>query len=447
MHRVRVRSLRVLVVVLALLIAGCSSQPEGAAPGGTSSGDAAQQVSITFWTAPNPTQEKFWREMADAYMAEHPDVKIEVAPIPESPSSEAGILTALSSGTKLTASENVFSGFGAQLASNDAIVPLDTLPGFEELVQQRKMDGLIEGWRFADGHVYILPIYSNAMLYGWRMDILRELGYEEPPRTYGEILELAEKLRSTDGDRFLLARKVLIEPQAWWERWFDTFTLYYAASDGKPFLEGNQLAADERAFVEVLRFYGELAKRDAILTRDVTDPFETGVAVWAPIGPWTLPYWKEKYPDLKVGEQVVFTPPPVPDGMPAGAATKTFADAKGVVIYRHASEAEQQAAWEFIRWVFSNPENDVKWFEATNMPPARGDLAENPAFKDVIARTPGLEAYAKAVPTAVPPMAHPNFEELHRLIGEQALAPVVQGQKNPEQAWQDLRRAIEEAIR
>ncbi len=89
----------------------------------------------------------------------------------------------------------------------------------------------------------------------------------------------------------------------------------------------------------------------------------------------------------------------------------------------------------------------MKWFEATNMPPARGDLAENPAFKDVIARTPGLEAYAKAVPTAVPPMAHPNFEELHRLIGEQALAPVVQGQKNPEQAWQDLRRAIEEAIR
>lgn len=443
----RIRPVLALLVMLALVMTGCSSQQEGTPAGTDSSGQAQQQVSITFWTAPNPTQEKFWREMAEAYMKENPNVKIEVAPIPESPSSEAGILTALSSGTKLTASENIFSGFGAQLANNNAIVPLDTLPGFNELVQQRKMEGLIEGWRFPDGHIYIFPVYSNAMLYGWRMDILKELGYDQPPRTYSEILELAEKLRATYKDKFLLARKVLIEPQAWWERWFDTFTLYYAASDGKPFLQGNQVVADEKAFTEVLRFYAELAKRQAILTRDVTDPFETGVAVWAPIGPWTLPYWQEKYPELKVGEQVVFTPPPVPDGATAGEATKTFADAKGVVIYRHASEAEQQAAWEFIRWVLSKPENDVKWFEATNMPPARGDLAENEAFKEVISKTPGLEDYARAVPTAVPPVAHADFEELHRIIGEQAVAPVVQGQKSPEQAWQDMKRALEEAVR
>ncbi|HEY8394712.1 MAG TPA: extracellular solute-binding protein [Thermaerobacter sp.] len=443
----RIRSVLALLVMLALVLAGCSGQQtESPATGSSGQEQEQQQVSITFWTAPNPTQEKFWREMADAYMKEHPNVKIEVAPIPESPSSEAGILTALSSGTKLTASENVFVGFGAQLANNNAIVPLDTLPGFNELVQQRKMEELIEGWRFPDGHIYIFPLYSNAMLFGWRMDILKELGYDQPPRTYSEILELAEKLRATYKDKFLLARKVLVEPQNWWERWFDTFTLYYAASGGKPFLQGNQVVADEKAFTEVLRFYAELAKRDAILTRDATDPFETGVAVWNVIGPWTLPYWKEKYPELKVGEQVVFTPPPVPDGVPADQATKTFADAKGVVIYRHASEAEQQAAWEFIRWVLSNPENDAKWLQETNLPPARGDLAENAAFQETLSKTPGLEDYARAVPTGVPPVAHAKFEEIHRIIGEQAVAPVVRGEKSPEQAWQDMKRALEEAV-
>ncbi|MDI3316260.1 MAG: extracellular solute-binding protein [Bacillota bacterium] len=402
---------------------------------------------MVFWSAPNPTQEKFWRTMAQEYMKDHPGVQVDVSPMPESPSSEAGILTALASGTKLTASENVFVGFGAQLVKSQAIVPLDTLQGYSDLIRSRKAEQLVAGWKFPDGHQYILPLYSNAMLYAWRMDILKQLGYQEPPRTYGEILALGQKLKSKYPDKYVLARKVLVDPNSWWERWFDFFTLYDAASDGAPFLNGTEVVADRAAVTKVMSFYKELDDKGYLLTKDATDPFETGLAVWNVVGPWTLPYWKEKYPELKVGDNVVLTPPPVPDDFPAGKTPKTFADSKGVVIYRNASPAEQQAAWEFIKWVLSDPRHDLTWLEMTGLPPARGDLTTDPVFRQYLAQNPGLAQYAGAVPTGVPPIQNEKFADLYTLMGERLMVPVLTGRKSPALAFDDMKAAWAEVLK
>lgn len=437
-----IRSCLSVVVLLALVLSGCGGSKQ---EGGAASGQG-DKVSIVFWSAPNPTQEKFWRTMAEEYMQSHPNVQIEVAPIPESPSSEAGILTALSSGSKLTASENIFVGFGAQLVNSEAVVPLDTLPGYDELIQARKAEAIVADWKYPDGHQYILPLYSNAMLFAWRMDILKELGYAEPPRTYGEILALGEKLKAKYPDKYVLTRKLLLDPNSWWERWFDFFILYYAASDGAPFLTGTEVTADRDAVMKVMRFLQEMNQRGYVLT-NAEDAFEQGLAVWDVVGPWALPYWKEKYPELKVGENVVFTPPPVPDGFPSDKAPKTFADAKGVVIYKHASEAEQQAAWEFIKWVLSDPKHDRQWLEMTGLPPARGDLTTNPEFEPYLKENPALARYAEAVPTGVPPIKHEKFVELHTRLGETLMVPVITGQKTPEQAFDDLVAAWAEVLR
>lgn len=428
-------------LALTLVLGGCggrSKPPEGG------SGD---QVSIVFWSAPNPTQEQFWKTMADKYMEEHPNVKIEVAPIPESPSSEAGILTALSSGQKLTASENIFVGFGAQLVESEALVPLDTLPGYQDLIKARKAEELVEGWKFADGHQYILPIYSNAMLCAWRMDILKELGFNEPPRTYSEILAVGEKLKAQYPDKYLWARKELIDPQKWWERWFDFFTFYYAASDGTPFLTENKVTADKDAAVAVLQFIKDLNDKGLLLTAEATDPFETGLTIWAVVGPWQLPYWAEKFPELKIGENVVFTPPPVPDNFPEGKTPKTFADAKGIVIYKHATEAEQQAVWDFIKWVLSNPENDATWLEMTGLTPARGDLTANEAFKQYFEQNAGLKVYADAVPTAVPPIMRKEFTDLQNNMTEVMMIPLINGTVTPEQAFEAVKTSWENMLK
>ncbi|MEA3454318.1 MAG: ABC transporter substrate-binding protein, partial [Candidatus Caldatribacteriota bacterium] len=142
---------------------------------------AQAQVKVTYWTAPNPPQEVFWRNLAEKFNASQNKINVYVTAMVETPSSESTITNALAGGKAPAASGNIFPGFGATLANSEAVVALDTLPGFDEIIEKRAMKEIIEGWKFADGHVYILPVYANAMLFGWRIDALKELGFKEAP--------------------------------------------------------------------------------------------------------------------------------------------------------------------------------------------------------------------------------------------------------------------------
>jgi len=399
-------------------------------------GLAQGTVDITFWAAPNPPQEVFWRQMAEAYMAVHPGVRITVSAMPEVPTSEAGILAAIAGGVAPTASENIFIGFGEELARARAIIPLDTLPGWEDLVRARTMDLTIGGWPFPDGHYYVLPAYSNAILFGWRIDILRELGYDHPPRTYSEVLEVGAKLRARYPEKFAWVRGELMEAPTWWERWFDFFTLYYAASGGQQLITGKAITADDRAAVEVLRFLQQMVEKELLLTEPLLFSFEEGHSIMTVLGPWTFPIWAEMFPELKYGEHFVLSPPPVPDWWPADEPAKTFADAKGIVLYAQATPEQRQAMWDFIRWVYSKPENDLRWLEITRMAPARDDVATNPLFAAFFEKHPALVSYAASIPYAVPPFAHPQFVEIKRVLGAEAIFPVIIGELGPEEAWE-----------
>ena len=421
-----------LILALGAAIVGCG--------GGSQSSGSAK--SITFWSAPNPPQQVFWTNMAKAYMAQHSDVHITVRAIPESPTSEAGIQAALAGGEGPTASENVFTGFGGQLLNSRAIVPLDQMPGWNDLLKARNMEQTIQGWKFADGHYYVLPMYTNAMLFGWRMDILKQIGYNTPPRTYSQVIAMGEKLKQKFPDKFVWARDALVK-NTWYERWFDFFTLYDAASNGQGLINGTQISANNQAAVSTLGFLNDLSQKKLLLTQTATDPFETGVSVMSVIGPWTFPTWAQKYPQLKLNDTYVLAPPPVPDDYPTGQPVKTFADAKGLVIYSQATADQQATMWQFVKWVLSDPQHDLQWLKTTSLPPARDDLSSNPTFKSYFDQHPELAAYAKDIPNAVPPLKAARYTEIQVALGDAAVIPVINLQKTPVQAWNDWKSATQ----
>lgn len=438
-----------LATALATTILAACSTGQGStnsSSGNAGSGNAGKVTTIEFWAAPNPTQQAFWQDMAKAYEADHANVKINVSAIKESPTSEASIQSAIAAKSAPTISENINRGFGAQLADSKALVPLDTLDGFQDIVKERNMNSTIEPWKFADGHQYVLPIYSNAMLFGWRLDTLKELGYNEPPQTYSEIVDLTKKLKAKYGDKkYLWAKADLADPTAW-KRWFDFYMLYDAASNGNKFIEGSSFTGDQKAGEAVLTFVDDLRKANGLLARQVTDPFENGVGVFTDVGPWTFTTWAEKYPNLKYGETFTLTMPPVPDGMDP-KDSKTFADTKGLVIYASATKEQQAAAIDFVKWVYSDPANDAKWFEQTNLPPARDDLTSNDSFKAILDQHPELKPYAENVPNAIPPMDNAKYNDLQTIIGEQAFNKVVKGEISPADGWANMQKAIESALK
>jgi multiple sugar transport system substrate-binding protein len=421
-----------------------TSPPAGAQAEATQPPAAGEAVQFDFWAAPNPPQEAFWSEMADQYMADHPNVTINVSAMPESPSSEAGIQAAIAGGTAPAASENIFIGFGGELFRSDAIVPLNEMEGWQDILEARNMQQTVEAWQFQDGNYYILPIYSNAMLFGWRTDILSQLGIQDPPQIYSGVLDMGQQLKDQFPDKFVWARPALAS-NTWWERWFDFFMLYDAASGGQPLITGNEITADDDAAIGVLTFLSNLAENDYLLTQEVQLPFENGVSVMSQLGPWTFPSWAEQFPELQYQETFDLTMPPAPEGVAQGDV-KTFADAKGLVLYAQASDAQRQAAWDFIRWVFSDPQHDLQWLQRTNLPPARDDLADNEAFQSFFQEHPELVPYAQNIPNAVPPLAHPEFTEIQTMLGDEAVVPVVRGEKEPEQAWNDWKSAVQSVL-
>lgn len=436
-----------IILALTFLFSGCGNKEStGTKKSGENTTpdkglDSANKVSFEFWAAPNPTQLAFWKKTAEEYQKENRNVDITVSSIPEKPSSEASIQAAIAAKKAPAASENIMRSFGADLAENNAIVALNELPGWDEIIQKRNMSEMINTWKLNDGKQYVFPIYSNAMLFGWRLDILKELGYDEPPKTYGEIIEIGKKLKEKYPDKFIWANADLGKND-WWTRWFDFFMLYNAASDGNIFINGNDFVADEEAGVKVLEFMNDLRENDLLLTDESTDPFETGLGIFNTIGPWTFPYWKEKYPELKFGENIVLTAPPVPDDINP-SESKTFSDAKGIVVYSQSTSDQREAVWEFVKYVFSDIQNDLRWMETTNLPSARDDLAENEAFKNYLSENPQLIEYAKMIPNAIPPISNSNIIDIQTIIGEQAVNPVVSGQKDAHQAWDDMKREIE----
>jgi multiple sugar transport system substrate-binding protein len=402
-------------------------------------------TTIEFWAAPNPTQQVYWKEVAEEFTKENPKIKVNVSPMKESPTSEASIQSAIAGGSAPTISENINRGFAAQLSESKALVALDELEGWDEVKESRNMAETMKGWEFADGHQYVLPIYSNAMLFGWRLDILKELGYNEPPKTYSEMLDVAEKLKAKYPDKYLWAKADLADPTAW-KRWFDFFMLYDAASNGNKFVEGTKFTGEEKAGEQVLGLMDDLRKADALLTRQSKDPFESGLGIFVDVGPWTIPYWAEKFPELKFNETFTLAAPPVPDGMDT-ENVKTFADTKGLVIYASATKEQQKAAMTFINWVYSNPDNDLKWLEKTSLPPARDDLTTNDTFKAFFDKNPALQPYAAAVPNGIPPMDNSKYNDIQTFIGQHAFNPVVKGEKDPKTGWKDMQKAIEGALK
>lgn len=400
----------------------------------------APPVKVTFWTLPDPEPAAFWTALATSFMAENPSIQIKVTATAEAPTTEAVLLSAIAGGTAPTAAGGIFAGFAVQLAEGNAVVPLDSQPGWNDLIKKRSMKEAIKTWKFPDGHFYVLPIYSNPMLFSWRTDLIKELGMSLP-RSYSQVSAVAAKLKEKHPDKFLMAYKRL-GSASWYYRWYDFFPLYDAASNGQPFLKGNEITADDKAAIDVLKFFADLSTAGYLLPRDVPNAFPTGFSIWLPCGPWELPRWAESFPEMKYGTNFVVAAPPLPDRLATVQHPKTFGDSKGYVLLAQGSKEEREAAWEFLRWVLSKPENDLKWIKATGMLPVRDDLGTNAVFADLFKQHPELIAYAEAIPYAIPALMHSRYADIYQAIGEKGFLPIINKEKTPEKAWQDVKDTI-----
>ncbi len=351
----------------------------------------AGQIRLVYWTAPNPDEVALARELVAAWNAAHPNVQVIVQPIPAGQSSEEVLLAAVAAGTTPDVCSNIWPGIVRDFVRASALLPLDRFPGFDSLWESRIPPTVRDLFRSSDGHVYQLPWKANPIMMLYNAGLFQEVGLERPPHTYSEYLEAARRItRDTNGDgvvdRWMGYRD--IRP-IWWQRYFDYYAFYIAASGGHTLFNAQgELALDTAASNKVFEFFARLYAMGAFPKTSLQSggPFIRGQLATDFTGPWHL-IWLEK--NAPPGLRYDIAPIPVPDDY--RGPVYTYGDYKNIAIF--ANTRHPEAAWRFVRYLVSR-EADRLLLEQTRQIPVRQGLLDDLYFASVFEAYPLLARFA-----------------------------------------------------
>ncbi|MCH8069537.1 MAG: extracellular solute-binding protein [Candidatus Marinimicrobia bacterium] len=397
--------------------------------------DAAKDVS--YWTAPSVELSRFESKMVEEWNSSHPDSPIDWKTIPAGTTSEEVLLTAIATRTGPDICSNIFGGFAAQLADAQVLVALDTLPGFWDVMEKRKMTNIIRNNWFYKGHVYVIPVYVNPEMMWYNKKMLDKLGITKLPRTYSEFFTLLEKV-CIPQEVYGLTVDV---SSKWYRRWFDYLTLYAAASGGEPYINVKEKEAllDNQAGIAVTQFFYQIFEKGYAPRFEIQDGFQKELFFASIKGAGEIVRTKRMYPDL----EYVITPLLVPDYYPINEPVYTLAESKGMVLFN--TSRKKGEAWDFMKWYFSG-EHDPLWLELTNFLPAREDLIGNPIFIEYFNNNPDIKLYAETLDFSVPLVLTPQTVEIQTILNRELWQPIIFGLKSPAIASRDANQTIQRIL-
>ncbi len=191
-----------LVMVMGLLAAQCPPPPTQAPPQPVAQPTKAaeptkaadKQVIINWWhiqSAPGPHQTA-WQEMADAYMAAHPNVKIEIT-ILENEAFKAKMTTVMQSGNP----PDLFQSWGGGVMNEYAKAGL--LKDITADVKGEWGDSIGAGALAVyayKGVQYGVPWDMGVVGFWYNKELFAKAGIDKPPATWTEFLEAVKKLKA-----------------------------------------------------------------------------------------------------------------------------------------------------------------------------------------------------------------------------------------------------------
>ncbi len=394
-------------------------------------------IELTYWPAANPLEVDLARRLATVWNDRHPDVQVHVQPIPAGRSSEEILLAAVVGNATPDICSNVSSGLLARLVRARSVVRLDELASTAARLRERAREPMLAPLRLPDGSIHAVPWKTNPMMLMYNVGLLAEAGVT-PPGTYSELIDALRLLaRDTDGDGRLDRWGFWARLKTtWFERFYDFYPLYLAASDGRTLVSGNEVAFENEAAVgafEVLR----QAFAEGLLPLsnfEGQDPFMDGTVAMKVVGPWFVRQLEE----LKVsGLRYDVTPMPVPDGADPEAAY-AFADLKSIAVF--STTRHPVAAARFVAYLTS-PEADRLLIEEAAQLPYRRSLASDGRFATALTRWPTLQAYAERADRGRDIDVDPDIVEIFDILSEAYEAAAIYGILPPEQA---VRQAADE---
>jgi len=404
-----------------------------------SSSNKNSRDAILYWCSNNTDEIKFAKISTDEWNKNNPNDQVKYQPVPEGRSSEEIILAAVVGNTTPDIYSNMWQGDVEAYAQAGVLIALDTLKGFLDFLYERCDSAVIEEIKSLDGHIYQVPWKINPIMLIYNVNLINDLELQGPPKTYSEFFNASQKFQKDfddDGyvDRWFGYSEVEV---TWWQRFFDFYPLYLAASGGAPLVKNNQAVFNNEYSIKVFSFLRELYKKNYFSREKLSarqDVFLAGVTATRFTGPWEIAHAEKFKPK---GFEYEYTFMPVPDGHKG--PVYTYGDPKNIVIFKTCKDP--QAAWNYIKTMINN-EGDLKLLAITNQLPRRKNLNSNPFFNDYFNNNPKMKVFADQSEYVKGTDASPVLKEIFDLISQQYEACVVYGIKSPEAAITDAADAV-----
>lgn len=267
----------------------------------------------------------------------------------------------------------VWSG---EYAANGYTLPLDDFMARDK--DQLQLDDIMPvAWTLGEweGKHWAYPLAGYANVLNYRKDVLQEAGIE-PPKTQEELLAAAEKLTQADKEFYgvaLLGAKGPAVAQDYMV-WVQQFGGSILDKDGKP-------KVNTPEHVKVLEHFGSLFKYSPPGSTDYwwdqrETAFRSGKV--AMMEGWSIARAGYENPEISsIVGKVDIALAPVGEGI----EPKYGFGGWGIGINASSTKQEQEAAWEFIKWL-SSPEIQREWIRNDGAPIRRSTLEDPELVKE-----------------------------------------------------------------
>ncbi len=398
-----------------------------------------KEDSIHYWTSNNGGEIKFAQWAVARWNDNHRNTPVQSQPIPEGQSSEEILLAAVVAGTTPDIYSNIWQGLVEFYSSAGILVALDTLAGFDAFIHQRCDSTTIAEITSADGHIYQMPWKINPIMTIFNKAELKDIGQDDFPANYTAYLKAAETFKKDsngDGhaDQWFGNTSMKL---AWYQRLFNFYPLYLAASGGKPLIKNDKADFNNKYAIQVMSFLQKLYKENYFSHQVESagqDLFiaERYASKWT--GPWEIEYL-EKF--RKKDFEYKFCAMPVPDDHEG--PVYTYCDPKSAVIFNTCKQT--QKAFDFIVKMM-DVEGDFEFLKTTNQLPRRKDIDTIAIFKTYFEKNPKMKIFADQAKHVRGSDVSESMIEVFDIISQEYEACVIYQKKTPEQAIADAEIAV-----
>ncbi len=416
--------------VLFVLIGGCGSDRPG------------KKRELVYWPAANYQEIKLAERAAGEWNQLYPEMPVLVQPIPESQSTEEVLLAAVVGKTTPDICSNIWPGVVGQFVRANALIALDRFCDFDSVVDARLPAGQLQTYTYLDGHVYQIPWKTNPIMLEYNVNMLNKAGFSSPPSTFSEFVRMGQQLTADlngDGanDRWMMYVDINVK---WWLRYFDFYTFYIAASNGKTLIRDRKVIFDNDAAVEVFRFF-QTGFRLGIFPKAgfQRDTFLSGEMATHITGPWNINHLNKFKPK---GFEFDYAPIPVPDDH--SGEVITYGDPKNMVIF--SSTRYPEWCWKFLKFLIKR-EQDLALLQIASQIPIRKDLLSDERFIEFFDRHPKLKRFAGQAPNTRGVDSDPELREIFDAISQEFEACCVLGRRTPEAAVKNAAERAREILR